>query len=199
LAAQAGDPQSRFPTPTQRVDAFRCDGFGCAMPPQGAYPYLIIGYFQVMASASQAKQLIADMQSQHRWPALPNDPVAFYAALQPVTIQLADDSALAVLMTQEEARVELPQPGDLVRYSPHRGKYEIPPTDLKQRTYWAVDGCVSVICRAKDSACFGRYPSGVYRFEDGVQISPQAFQPLPHGAVIDTESLLPRRASESVR
>jgi len=164
------------------------------MPSQGSYPHLIIGRFQAMASAPQAQRLFTDMRAQHKWQALPDDPMAFYAALQPVIIQLADGKVLAVLMAQDEAHVELPQKGDLVRYSPHRGKYEIPPTDPKERAYWAVDGCVSVICRAEDKACFGRYPAGVFRPKDGVQISPQTFQPVPHGALIDVNSLLPRLA-----
>ncbi|MFC5582169.1 hypothetical protein [Rhodanobacter terrae] len=163
------------------------------MPSQGSYPDLVIGRFQAMATPAQSRRLFADMRARHAWSALPNDAAEFYAALQPVTIALPNGTALAVLMAQDEAHIAQPKPGDLVRYSPHRGKYEIPPTDPKARAYWGVDGCVAILCRAQDKACYSRYVSGVYRPADGHALSPRTFQPLPHGTVIDPQTLLPRR------
>ena len=164
------------------------------MPLQGSYPDLIVGRFQAMATPAQSRQLFTDMRERHAWSALPNEAAGFYAALQPVTIALPDGAALAVLMAQDEAHIAQPQPGDLVRYSPHRGKYEIPPADPKARAYWGIDGCVAILCRAQDKACFSRYVSGVFRPTDGRALSPRTFQPLPLGAVIDPQTLLPQHA-----
>lgn len=193
--ALAHEEPWRFPLPSRHADAFRCDAHACAMPYQGAYPYLVIGRFQAMATRLQSEHLFDDMRALHLWSALPHESSAFYAALQPVTIALPDGTALAVLMAQDEAHVALPKPGDLVRYSPHRGTYEIPPADPKARAYWAVDGCVAVLCRAQDTACFGRYVSGVFRPRDGMALSLRTYQPMPRGTVIDVETLLPKRGA----
>lgn len=165
------------------------------MPSQGSYPYIVIGLFQAAATASQSQQLFSDMRAQHRWSSLPDDPSAFSAALQPVSITLFDGNALAVLMSQDEVYATTPKPGDLVRYSPHFGVHELPPTDPKARAYWSIDGCVAVICRAQDKACFSRYVQGIFRRPDGMAISPKTFKPLPGGAVIDVQSLLPIRSA----
>lgn len=195
--ASAHEP-SQLPIPSARAAAFRCDTRDCVMPFQGAYPYLVIGRFQAMATATQSHGLFADMRARHFWRTLPDDASGFYAALQPVTIALPNGTALAMLMAQDEAHVAQPKPGDLVRYSPHRGKYEMPPTDPKARAYWGVDGCVAILCRAQDKTCFGRYVAGVYRPSDGRAISPRTFQPLSHGTVIDPQTLLPQHAAKAM-
>lgn len=191
--ASALESTPQLPIPSAQAAAFRCKARDCEMPSQGSYPDLVIGRFQAMATAAQSRQLFADMRARHAWSALPDDSAGFYTALQPVTIALPNGTALAVLMAQDEAHIAQPKPGDLVRYSPHRGKYEIPPADPKARAYWGVDGCVAILCRAQDKACFSRYVSGVYRPADGRALSPRTFQSLPHGTVIDPQTLLPRR------
>ncbi len=196
---KAGDSASiKLPAPVRTADIFHCDERYCAMPSQGSYPYIVIGLFQAMATVKQSQQLFIDTRTQHRWLSLPDDPAAFYASLQPVSITLTDGNALAVLMAQDEVYATTPKPGDLVRYSPHFGAYELPPTDPKARAYWSIDGCVAVICRAQDRACFSRYAQGVFRRPDGMAISPKTFKPLPQGTVIDVQSLLPIRSSGKV-
>lgn len=190
--AAARESTSPLPVPSAQAAAFRCEARDCVMPSQGSYPYLVIGRFQAMATPAQSRQLFADMRARHAWPALPNDASEFYATLQPVTIALPNGTALAVLIAQDEAHIAQPKPGDLVRYSPHRGKYEMPPADPKARAYWGIDGCVAILCRAQDKVCFSRYVSGVFRPTDGRALSPRTFQPLPHGAVIDPQTLLPQ-------
>lgn len=183
---------TKVPTPV-RQHAFACTTQNCAMPDKGAYPYLVVGRFDQAASAQQSKRLFRAMRRQHHWQHLPNSAGDFRTNLQPVTIRLANGSRLAVLMAREEMTIAHPQSGDLVRYSPHRGKYEIPPTDPKAAAYWAIDGCVAILCRAGDDACFKRYRTGVYRPSDGVAISARTFKPLPHHVAIDPDSLLPVR------
>ena len=162
------------------------------MPGEGSYPHIVIGIFQTAATRKQSERLFHDMRQQQLWPLLPTDASEFYAAVQPVAIRLNDGKLLAVLISQEEAHVAPSQPGDLVRYSPHFGAHEIPPADLNERAYWSVDGCVAVLCRAKDKACLKTYAQGVFRHGDGVQISATSFNPMAHGRVIDPQSMLPR-------
>jgi hypothetical protein len=100
-------------------------------------------------------------------------------------------------MSQEEARAAPIERGDLVRYSPHRGVYELPPDDVQERAYWSIDGCVAVICRAADASCFERYAAGVFRARDGVAISPRTFEPLHGKPAIDPDTLLPRPAQDA--
>lgn len=180
-----------LPTPVLANHAFDCATHACVMPAAGAYPYLIIGHFQAKATPSQSRRLFKAMRAQGHWQQLPASAKTFQSDLQPVAIRLADGSILAVLMTSAEARVARPHSGDLVRYSPHRGKYEIPPEDPVQRAWWSVDGCVAILCRVGDAACFKRYRPGVYRPADGVAISAHTFKPLPHHVAIDPDSLLP--------
>ncbi len=187
----ASDQATRVPAPHTQGDNFDCQVGACVMPSKGAYPYLVIGMFHSAASAEQSQQLFRQMRAQGLWQDLPADPIAFFAALQPVSIQLADNRALAMLISQEEAAVVLPKRGDLVRYSPHFGAHEQPPTDPIQRAHWAIDGCLAVVCRADDKPCFSEFRAGVYRRQDGKAISPNTFKVLPEAGVIDVQSLRP--------
>jgi hypothetical protein len=191
----ADDSHAKLPLPSHDAKSFRCSAHACSMPSQGQYPYIVIGLYQATASAGQSEQLFTDMRAHHFWSALPDDPVAFYANLQPVSIALPNGKALALLMAQDEFKIAKPQPGDLVRYSAHFGTHEMPPNDPKARAYWSVDGCVAVICREDDKACFGRYAQGVFRRPDGIAISPNTFNPVPNGTAIDVDSLLPKHKS----
>lgn len=187
----AADKNLALPLPHQQGDNFHCQAGACVMPAKGAYPYMVIGLFHSAASAEQSQQLFNQMRALQFWQDLPNDPAAFYKAIQPVSIQLADGKALAMLMSQAELAVMLPKRGDLVRYSPHFGAHELPPTDPVERSLWAIDGCVAVICRADDKPCFAEFRTGVYRRQDGKAISPLTFEVLPDGGVIDVQSLRP--------
>lgn len=185
-----------LPTPTHRTEVFRCDERVCTMLGAGSYPHLILGRFQAAASAAQGRTLFADMRKRGSWKSVPDDPASFFHALQPVSIRLPDQSIMALLMAREEFRIMAPRAGDLVRYSPHRGSYEIPPADPVDRAYWNIDGCIAVVCRAEDKACFGRYRQGVFRTSDGIELSPYTFKPLERALAIDPDSLLPVKASK---
>jgi hypothetical protein len=197
LLRASDDASVKLPVPGRALEMFRCDARYCAMPSQGSYPYIVIGLFQAMATAPQSEQLFNDMRSKRHWLALPDDPSAFYVSLQPISIALPDGHALTVLMAQDEVYATTPKPGDLVRYSPHFGAHEQPPADPKARAYWSIDGCVAVICRAEDKACFSRYAQGVFRRPDGMAMSPRTFKPLLQSTAIDVQSLLPIRNSGS--
>ena len=185
-----------IPAPTLQADPFRCDHTYCAVPTDGTYPFLVIGQFKAQATDEQGRRLFKQMQPHHPWKDLPPDADEFLSELQPVSIVLPANEALAVVMPQSEIKAARPKAGDLVRYSPHRGDYEVPPQDPKERAYWAVDGCVAVLCRAGDKSCFAHYAQGVFRPEDGVAISPHTYRALPNAVVIDTATLLPKQVSK---
>jgi hypothetical protein len=186
-----GAVAAEVPLPTSRAEAsYRCDRDRCAMPADSTYPYVVIGTFVGNASREESVRLYSEMRERGHWQALPSDVERFSETLQPVSIALESGGSLAFLMTQEEAKAVPIQVGDLVRYSPHRGTHEIPPTDPAERSYWAIDGCVAMICRASDKQCFDRYRSGIYRIPDGVALSPSTFKPRAGKAAIDLDTLL---------
>lgn len=198
-SALAGEDAVRLPRPTTPSQVFRCDADACAMPGNGSFPHLVIGRFAATATAAQGQSLFQAMRVQGHWQALPDDAPGFVATVQPVAIALDDGRWLAVLMSQEEAHAAPIAPGDLVRYTPHRGEREPPPEEAGARAYWDVYGCVAIICRAEDTPCFARYATGVFRARDGTALSPRTFQPLRGTPAIDPDTLLPRLASPAGR
>jgi len=165
------------------------------MPEHGAYPHLVIGRIVAVADESQTRALFDAMRRHGRWSTLPTSRAIFWKNLQPVAIDAGSGEATITLTSQDEMHAAPLRVGDLVRYSPHRGRYEVPPTDKIAAAFWSVDGCVAVLCRASDKQCFGRYAKGLFQVSDGVQLSPDTLKPLQHGITIDAETMLPRNAA----
>lgn len=170
--------------------AFACSELACGIPAQGAFPHFVVGRIAAIATADDATTLFTTMRARRRWTALPAGADAFWRHVQPVAME-AGGAIFVVLTGREEMRAAPLAVGDFVRYSPHRGQFEVPPTEARATAYWAVDGCVATLCRARDRACFERYVSGVYRTDDGLQLSPASFAPLPRGTTIDTTTMAP--------
>ena len=164
------------------------------MPEHGAYPHLVIGRIVAIADANQARTLFDAMRRRGRWSALPRSADVFWKNLQPVAIDAGSGFVMIALTSQDDMHAEPLQVGDFVRYSPHRGKYETPPSEKIAALFWSIDGCVALLCRESDKQCVKHYVSGFFRTTDGVQLSPRTLAPLRHGIVIDAESMLPRNA-----
>jgi hypothetical protein len=164
------------------------------MPEHGAYPHLVVGRIVAVADSTQAHTLFDAMRRGGRWSALPASGDAFWKNLQPVAIDAGSGTVMITLTSQDEMHAAPLRVGDMVRYSPHRGRYEVPPTDKIAAAYWGVDGCVAILCRASDKQCMKRYASGLFRLSGGIQLSPHTLAPLRHGIVIDPQSMLTRKA-----
>lgn len=162
------------------------------MPAKGAYPHFVVGTVVAVADATQASALFSDMRKHGRWAALPSSFALFWKNLQPIAIDAGRGAVMVTLTTQDEMRAARFRPGDFVRYSPHRGKYEKAPSDKVAAKYWGVDGCIALLCRAVDGPCLKRFERGLFSTTDGAQLSPRTLKPLRHGVVIDVESMLPR-------
>lgn len=177
--------------PPAAPGAFDCHALACGLPAENAFPHFVVGRITAIADAREATALFETMRAHGRWAQLPGDGEAFRRHVQPVVIDAGDGASFVVLTGQDEMRAAPLGVGDLVRYSPHRGRFEVPPTEPTAAAYWRVDGCVAVLCRAADRACAGRYLAGVYRTRDGRQLAPPAFVPRPHGHTIDTTTMTP--------
>lgn len=170
--------------------AFEC-AHGC-IEQEGAYPHLVVGTVDGMASAQQSAALFQSMRKANRWAALPADPQAFEQAVQPVSVRLPSGRSYTVLIAQKEAQAAPMHEGDFVRYAPHRNINEKPPTQADALAYWRTTGCIAVLCRAGDQACVGGYRSGVYRATDGVEVALDGLAALAGGSRIDPHSMRPR-------
>ena len=175
------------------ASAFDCSQ-RCGIEQEGAYPHLIVGRVDGVASAEQSAALFQAMRKAGHWKALPADPEAFRQAVQPVSIRLPSGRPHTVLITQKEAQAAPLKAGDFVRYAPHRGVNEKPPTQADELAYWLTTGCVAVLCRGADQACVGAYREGVYRASDGVQLRSDGHAQARGGAPIDPYSMRPRQA-----
>lgn len=173
---------------------FACFSLQCGVPPHGAFPNLVIGRVAAIADAGQAEILFNGMRRRGRWSGLPSGSKLFWKNLQPVAIDVGHGAVMVTLTSQSEMHAAPLDVGDFVRYSPHRGKYEVPPTDETAAAYWRVDGCVAVLCRAGDKPCMKQYVSGLFRTSDGEQISPRTLTPLERGTFVDVQTMLPRKA-----
>jgi hypothetical protein len=101
---------------------------GCAFEQDDAYPHLVVGTVDGVASAQQSAALFEAMRKANRWAGLPADPGAFVQAVQPVSIRLPSGRSYDVLIAQQEAQAAPLHVGDFVRYAPHRNINEKPPT-----------------------------------------------------------------------
>jgi hypothetical protein len=177
--------------------SFACFQMRCGMPERGAYPHLVVGRIVAVANAAQAHTLFDAMRRRGRWSGLPASGDTFWKNLQPVAIDVGSGTVMVTLTSQDEMHAAPLEVGDFVRYSPHRGRYETPPTDKTAAAFWAVDGCVAVLCRATDRQCMTHYLSGIFDVESGVQLANGSLKPLRHGAVIDTLTMWPKRAART--
>jgi len=132
------------------------------------------------------------MRKAKHWKTLPADAEGFRQAIQPISLRLPSGRSYTVLITQKEAQAAPSQVGDFVRYAPHRGVNEKPPTEADALAYWLTTGCVAVLCRAGDNACIGGYRSGVYSATDGTQLTLDGRAADPGGGRIDPYSMRPR-------
>lgn len=183
-------------TPQARVD-FACPALACGLPAHGAFPHFVVGRIGAIADEREAATLFKTMRAHGRWGTLPARGEGFWQHVQPVAIDAGGGAIFVVLTGQDEMRAAPLTVGDFVRYSPHRGRFEVPPAEPVAAAYWNIDGCVAVLCRASDRACVGRYRAGIYRTADGRELTPGAFAPQPQGAVIDTTTMVPLAPGDS--
>jgi len=179
LGAASGPPDSA------------CSDFTCGLPTSGAPQYLIIGTVVSVASTNDSAHLFERMRARQSWTSLPPSPERFTREIQTLVIN-AGDRTIAVNMSRAEMNAAPVAAGDFVRYAPHHGAFEKPPADPEAATYWSIDGCVAILCRAGDKECARRYVAGAFDHVSGAQLSTNPKRPLPRGRTIDVESLLPR-------
>lgn len=170
-----------------------CSGSDCEIIKEIPYKNLVVGIFQSSLDSRQTGKYFHEARSQGVLGNLPDDESRFAQAIQPVVVQIDQTTAKIYLISQQEAKASEFHSGDLVRFSPHRGGREMPPShDPAAVTYWNTLGCVAVLCRAEDAACRQRYKEGIYRLSDGQALNVNG-EPIADHSAIDPGSMLPKK------
>lgn len=159
----------------------------CDLLKNGAYPAVVIGKVDHVGTDRELGS-VYQWATRHRyWRNLPQGKSSYLAAanliavIPPPSNSLASPSAL--LMGRDEFNTVKIEPGDLVRYAPHRKAHEAPQGDAT--------GCIAPLCKAQDKGCFGRYQEGTFSRDTGEQIDAVKGTPIPGGTAIDTTTWLP--------
>jgi hypothetical protein len=172
----------------------------CGVAQDAAFPHLVIGTVEIVADAKQGAALFQHMRTAGRWKVLPDSSDRFLHEIQPVSLRLPTGRSYTVLISRREADAAPMHTGDFVRYAPHRGINEKPPSEADALAYWKQIGCIAVLCRARDKACEDGYRPGVYRITDGKALSPDGEAADPNAQDIDLSSMRPReRATQAKR
>lgn len=164
----------------------------CGVEQEGADPHLIVGVVDAVAGEEQGATLFQTMRLAKRWLALPEKFESFRQSVQPVSVRLPAGRSYTVLISQQEAHAAPLKVGDFVRYAPHRGINEKPPTEAEALAYWNVIGCIAILCRSGDSRCIGGYRAGIYRATDGTALALDGQRTDPTAPSIDPQSMRPR-------
>jgi hypothetical protein len=177
--------------PLGQATAFDC-AHKCGVAQDSAYPHFVIGTVEAVADAAQTVSLFQGMRTAGRWKELPASSARFLEEVQAVSIRLPGGRSHTVLISRREADAAPLHMSDVVRYAPHRGINEKPPSDAEALAYWRQIGCIAVLCRAGDKTCANAYRPGVYRVADGASLSPDGKSTDPNAPKIDLTSMRPR-------
>jgi hypothetical protein len=172
---------------------FDCERERCGLATDGFYPNIVVGTLAAVASRDDALRIHRATRESGWWADIPDGNEEEYLnSVAIVAIKSILSSPVTVMMTPQELAGATLNPGDLVRYTPHLPGYEKPQYNGPHaEQYYALTGCVAVLCSAGDRACFKRYRPGIYRRSDGIEVGLKSNKPLPGGARIDPQSILP--------
>ena len=146
----------------------------CGLRSDTAYNYQVVGSFLKTATRAQSDALFKKLRTDGLWLFLPNDPKQFYdeIAIVSVSVDKPGFKPITVMIPRFEADAGDFKVGDLVRYSPHLFGHEKPPVDTPlARQYWSLTGCVIILCRKEDKACFKDYHPAIYKFPEGKELN----------------------------
>lgn len=175
------------------ADPFDCEHHQCGLPGNDIYPNIVIGRLTAVASRDDALRILRANRKRGWWASLPdNNDDEYLNSIALVSIQSTPAQPVTVTMTPQELANAPMSAGDLVRYTPHTEGFEKPPYQTPHaEQYYALTGCVAVLCRASDKACFVRYRPGIYRLTDGAEIDLHGNKPLVGGARINPTTMVP--------
>jgi len=163
----------------------------CGLPSDGAYQNVVLGTVVDIADKATQEKIFHWAKAHHYWSKLPDDAAAFHEAIQIMAVETPDGNnlkTLTLLMGRKDFSASNIKQGDYVRHTPHPLKQAALPgyANNPKDEYWAVFGCIAVLCSVQDLTCPSRYQSGIYSLEG---------QPLGDAAVfaqpIDPVTYLP--------
>lgn len=169
-----------------------CPAGDCGLTESGARPFdaIVIGSPRKVLSLDEMRALYRWAKSRV-WRDFPDDEADYLArnrvALLPTGAAGKD---VLVHMAVTDYFPEAYLPGALIRYTPRAMPDSHTPDGRPVHSVLA--GCVALVCSAGDTACLKEYPTGMFRFNDGIELNPDTKTPLPNGRRIDPVSLRER-------
>ncbi len=176
--------------PLARAAAFDCVANRCGIVRDAPNPDFVVGTVDGVTTPAQTALLFTAARRDGLWRMFPPPPAAFAAKIQPISILFAPGHSITVLSAAWEARLLRLQPGEMVRFAPHRGLHEKPRPD---DPYWVGVGCVVLLCVPGDTQCQQGYRSGLYRVADGAELDDSGRAIVPNGIMIDPISMRPKK------
>jgi hypothetical protein len=169
-----------------------CPAGDCGLSESGARP------FDAIVLGAPKKVLTLDeMRALYRWAKprvwrdFPDDEADYLDRNRVVLLPTgAPGKDVLVHMARSDYFPEAYRPGALVRYTPRAMPDTYTPDGRPAHS--ALAGCVALVCGAGDAACLAEYPTGMFRFNDGIELDPRTKTPLPNGRRIDPVSLRER-------
>lgn len=160
------------------------------------YPHFVIAPVAQLPNEDEMRRLYRwakGSESQELWKSFADDE-ADYVKRNQLFVLPAGESGQPVMvhMSADEFRLMDFQIGDWVRYSPRLEGRSREAAGIADR-FSALAGCILILCRKGDERCIGRYRAGIYRMEDGVEMSLTGDKPVENGVTIDTVSMLPKK------
>lgn len=179
-----------------------CVHHRCGLLANGTYRNLVIGRVLHVGSAADMTRVYHWAKAHGYWKSLPNTLSPYLHDVRLVTLALPHSVSkrpVTVFMQIEEYAAAPLSIGSLVRYSPHGVHHDVPAkADAEELAlYHGLTGCVAVLCRKHDAACFKRYRQGVFTKAHGQPVSLRSGKPIPGGAAINPVSLFPRKSPKT--
>lgn len=169
-----------------------CPAGDCGLRASGTKPYdaIVIGPPQKVLSDDEMRALYR-WAKPRVWKDFPDDEADYLKRNRVVLLPTgAKNEYVLVHLAVTEYFPEAFVPGALLRYTPRALPDSHTPDGRPVHSLLA--GCVALVCRAGDAACLAQYPTGLFRFNDGIELDPRTKKPLTNGRRIDPVSLRER-------
>ncbi len=182
--------------------AFDCQHNHCGLLAKESTPDIVIGVVESVASPKLMMSVFHWARANGYWQKVPANAQDYLDFMQLVSITVPSSTgrrSVTVSLTREEYNSGPFKPGALVRYAPHAlfgnsaaYRNSITHQDPVKESYWWVLGCVAQLCAPQDDQCIARYRQGRFNWHTGAQLQLETGKTMPHGEVIDPNTLLPK-------
>ena len=190
------------PTFAEQSSVPICSSFSCGVLKDGTYDHIVVGTVTRVATEEEFHRVFDWAKAHDMWKSLPENFNSYMANVKLVQIDISAanpkevEAPINLFMQIEEYTPAPPAIGDLVRYAPHdKEHYVTPDQQDRYALFYGLTGCIAILCRKEDKACFNGFGPGAYRKDTGAQIDPATNEIKANGSRIDTVTARLLRAS----